>query len=74
MAKLKQLVRDIQSAVSARFNLELDYKVISVAQIDENHSKDSRLKISSIGMVNMENNIKATVALDDEGKYTKAAA
>ncbi len=71
---VKQLVRDIQSAVSARFNLELDYKVISVAQIDENHSKDSRLKISSIGMVNMENNIKATVALDDEGKIYEGSS
>lgn len=62
---VKQLVRDIQSAVSARFNLEIDYKVISVAQIDENQSKDNRLKISSIGMMNMENNIKANVSLSD---------
>ena len=30
----KQIVRDIQSALLARYGIEIDYKVISVAQID----------------------------------------
>lgn len=65
---IKQLVRDIQSAVSARFNIEVDYKVISIAQIDENDIKDNRLKIGSILMMNMENSLKATVILENDEK------
>ncbi len=65
---IKQLVRDIQSAVSARFNMEIDYKVISVAQIEENEYKDNRLKIDSISMMNMDNSLKATVVLENEEK------
>ena len=65
---IKQLVRDIQSAVSARFNMEIDYKVISVAQIEENEYKDNRLKIGSISMMNMDNSLKAVVILENEGK------
>lgn len=65
---IKQLVRDIQSAVSARFNMEIDYKVISVAQIEENEYKDNRLKIDSISMMNMDNSLKANVVLENEEK------
>jgi len=65
---IKQLVRDIQSAVSARFNIEVDYKVISIAQIEENGIRDNRLKIGSIVMMNMENSLKATVILENDGK------
>lgn len=32
----KQLVRDIQSLFMARFNRELDHRIISIAQIDLN--------------------------------------
>lgn len=31
---IKQLVRDVQSALMAKFRVDLDYKLISVAQID----------------------------------------
>lgn len=31
---VKQLVRDIQSALMAKFHVDLDYKLISVAQVD----------------------------------------
>jgi hypothetical protein len=31
---VKQLVRDVQSALMAKFHVDLDYKLISVAQID----------------------------------------
>lgn len=65
---VKQLVRDIQSAISARFNMEIDYKIISVAQIEENEHKENRLKIGSISMMNMDNSLKATVVLENEGK------
>ena len=35
----KQLVRDIQSAMYAQYNLDVDYKVISIAQIDQDSIK-----------------------------------
>jgi hypothetical protein len=31
---VKQLVRDVQSALMAKYNIDIDYKLISVAQID----------------------------------------
>jgi len=65
---VKQLVRDIQSAVSAKFNIEIDYKIISVAQIEESELKDSRLKIVSITMTNIGNSLKATVTLESDEK------
>lgn len=65
---IKQLVRDIQSAVSAKFNIEIDYKIISVAQIEEGDYKENRLKIGSISMINMDNSLKAVVILENEGK------
>lgn len=65
---IKQLVRDIQSAVNARFNIGIDYKKISIAQIDESDFKETRVKIDSIIVKNVENYIEATVALVYEGK------
>lgn len=65
---IKQLVRDIQSAVNAKFNMSVDYKKISIAQIDEAEFRDTRVKIDSIIVKNVENYIEATVALVYEDK------
>lgn len=73
---IKQLVRDIQSAVNAKFNISVDYKKISIAQIDEAEFKESRVRIESIAVKNIDNMMEATVILsyDDkmyEGKSSK---
>ncbi len=66
----KQIVRDIQSAVNAKFDTDIDYKVISVAQIDADSFKEGRLKISGITITNMDNTIKAAVVLEyDDNTY-----
>lgn len=65
---IKQLVRDVQSAVSAKFNIDIDYKVISVAQIDSDDYKESRLKIGAITVMNIDKSIKAVINLENEGK------
>lgn len=65
---IKQLVRDIQSAVNARFNISVDYKKISIAQIDEAELREARVKIDSIVVKNVENYIEATVILVYEDK------
>lgn len=71
---VKQLVRDIQSAISAKFSLQVDYKVISIAQIDEDDYKESRLKIESITVMNMNNKIKAIVVLKDGDKIYEGSS
>lgn len=73
---IKQMVRDIQSAINAKFNIGVDYKKISIAQINEAEFKETRVKIESIAVKNIENMIEAVVVLsyDDktfEGKSTK---
>ena len=73
---IKQMVRDIQSAVSAKFNIAVDYKKISIAQINEAEFKDTRVKIESIAVKNVDNLVEATVGLSYcdkvyEGKSSK---
>lgn len=73
---IKQLVRDIQSAVSAKYNIAVDYKKISIAQINEAEFKETRVKIESIAVKNVDNMIEATVGLSYgdkiyEGKSSK---
>lgn len=64
----KQMVRDIQSAVNAKFDTDIDYKVISIAQIDIENFRESRLKISGITLTNVGNTIKTVVSLEHDGQ------
>lgn len=73
---IKQMVRDIQSAISAKFDIAVDYKKVSIAQINETEFKEARVRIESIAVKNVDNMIEATVVLfyDDnvyEGKSIK---
>ena len=73
---IKQLVRDIQSAIASKFEIFIDYKIISIAQIDEIEIKETRLKIGGISVNNIENTIEAVVSLVNgdrvfEGKSNK---
>lgn len=65
---VKQLVRDIQSAISAKLGVTIDYKIISIAQIDENDVKEVRLKLDGVSTKNIDNTIEATVALSYDDK------
>ena len=49
----KQIVRDVQSALLAKFNLAIDHKIISVAQVEDKgmSMRDIRLIIESINVV-----------------------
>lgn len=71
---IKQLVRDVQSAVSAQFDIDLDYKVISVAQINSDDYKESRLKIQAITVMNVDKSIKAVVSLENEGQVYEGSS
>lgn len=65
---IKQLVRDIQSAICAKFNMQVDYKKISIAQINEAEFKEARVKLESVAVKNIDNMIEATVVLSYEDK------
>lgn len=60
---VKQMVRDIQSAISAKFNIAVDYKKISIAQINEMEFNEARVRIESIAVKTVDNMIEAAVAL-----------
>jgi hypothetical protein len=57
------MVRDIQSAINAKFNISIDYKKVSIAQINETEFKEARVRIESIAVKNVDNMIEATVVL-----------
>lgn len=70
---VKQLVRDVQSALMAKYSLDIDYKCISIAQVGKSESKysktvDSRVKISSLSITYSEKNVGANVTLGYKGK------
>lgn len=76
---VKQLVRDVQSALVAKFHVDLDYKLISIAQVDnldsiiassrvelpaEEHKPDlPRAQLKTFMMGYEGSNIKAVVTL-----------
>ncbi len=72
----KQISRDIQSILISKFGLNIDYKKISVAQIDENMSEDIdfRLKLSSIQYSLSESKAIIKVTLEKEGKHYEGQA
>ncbi len=66
----KQLVRDIQSLFMARFNRELDHRIISIAQIDLNcpERSSSRLTIDEINCIKRRDNVEYRVSLFYKGE------
>lgn len=66
----KQISRDIQSLLIAKFDMKVDHKKISVAQIcsDEKVEKSHRFSIGAIGYRLAENVVEIKVVLKKEGK------
>jgi hypothetical protein len=65
----KQISRDIQSIMIARFDIDLDYKKISIAQIHESSIKksDRRIEVEEISINVNGSHIKAGVKLLQDG-------
>jgi hypothetical protein len=61
----KQIIRDIQSALMAGYDMELDHKVISVAQIEDGKvsKRAFRLKLKHIDLSMEENRLTTSVHL-----------
>ncbi len=72
----KQLSRDIQSVLIATYDIAIDYKKISIAEIPEKIIKRNkpRLKIETISHEKSRQKSSIKVVLSDEkGKYTNCA-
>lgn len=63
----KQLVRDIQSILIATYNIQIDHKKISIAEIQDDTLKkiESRIKINSVSHDNNGQKAIVKVALDN---------
>jgi len=61
----KQISRDIQSTLLSKFNLDVDYKKISIAQINEKakFNISRRIKLESTNYVTCGDNLKVNVTL-----------
>jgi len=69
---VKAIVRDVQSAVSARYGIDVDYHIISVAQISSNVLSGIcfRLMYSGINMRSSGKEVEVSVALArDEERF-----
>lgn len=64
----KQIARDIRTAMLSKFDLDVDYKIISVAQIDKNLSLNSEFRLLYEGYTNESSSdrirIKTKLSLD----------
>ncbi|GAV22828.1 hypothetical protein [Carboxydothermus pertinax] len=63
----KQIVRDVESALLASFNIAIDHKKISIAQVEESEEDDTREEIrpqvAKVDMVLEQNIVKVNVEL-----------
>ena len=71
----KQIVRDVQSAMAARFRLELDHRIISVAQIPSMpQEKKKRLVCERLAITTTREGSVVTVALGLDGQTCQGEA
>ena len=73
---VKSIVRDVQSAISARYGLDVDYHIISVAQVTSNLITGTgfRLIYSGISMRSSGKEVEVSVVLArDEERFTGTA-
>ncbi len=67
----KQISRDIQTVLVAKYDLDVDYKKISIAELlgEELRKKESRLKIDKILIEDKGTKANVVVGLSDDSKH-----
>ena len=72
----KQIVRDVQSAMLAKYNVSVDHKIISVAQIEDKSvtKREIRLVIESIKMQSEQGKVMASVILSSDDQTFEGIA
>jgi hypothetical protein len=69
----KQIVRDVQSVFLAKFNMSVDHRIISVAQIEDKGIgiREFRLNIDSVQLHSKQGKVEACVVMSkDEETFT----
>ena len=74
----KKIIRDVESLLLAKYNIEVDYRKISIAQvkddeIDNGHMADDtkplpRLKLANVKVTNNGNHFEVVVDFENNGK------
>lgn len=72
----KQLVRDIQSAILTTYNVKIDHKIISIAQIEEDllNTQNHRLSLQYVNISSHGPKSQAEVMLSKNGESYKGVA
>ncbi len=72
----KQIARDVESVMVSQFDLSVDYKMISVAQIQGDASilKSCRLKLCSIENKSKQNVFTSTIILEKDGEFFEGSS
>jgi hypothetical protein len=65
----KKISRDIESLLIAKYNISLDYRKISIAQVRDEKDYSHRLKLSDISVSSNEENLHVIVKLENNNKY-----
>jgi hypothetical protein len=67
----KQIARDVESVLVSQFDIHVDYKMISVAQVegDAGILKNCRYKLCSVESTSRGSHFSATVTLDKDGEF-----
>lgn len=64
----KKVTRDVESLLMAKYNIPVDYRKISIAQVAEEKSYSPRLKISDISVTSEGETLQVVVKLENNNK------
>ena len=64
----KKITRDIESLLIAKYNIPVDYRKISIAQVAEGKSYSSRLKISDLSIASEGETLQVIVKLENNNE------
>lgn len=72
----KQLVRDVQSLLIATYGIQIDHKIISIAEImcDDVKKKYKRLKVLSVSYDNNGDKVSIKISLEKDGEIFSNAS
>ena len=64
----KKITRDIESLLIAKYNISIDYRKISIAQVRDERDYSHRLKFSDISVSSTEEQLQVIVKLENNNK------
>jgi hypothetical protein len=64
----KKISRDIESLLIAKYNISLDYRKISIAQVRDEKDYSHRLKVTDLSVTPSDENLQVMVKLENNNK------